>query len=158
MAGWPSGFAFILSFMAPLYSIGWTLFLLPNCQFMTSLIPPGGYDASIHMSEEASNAATAIPWAIVSNTKNDIFLCLPHVDQFYCCIDRPWLGYVARHVTPILMTYYSPGINVSLAFCMGTDLESVLSSPIGQPMGQILYTSLGRRGALALWCLIISTL
>lgn len=50
------------------------------------------------------------------------------------------------------------GINVSLAFCMGTDLESVLNSPIGQPMAQILYTSLGQRGALALWCLIISTL
>jgi hypothetical protein len=82
--------------MAPLYSIGWTLFLLSNCQFMTSLIPPGGYDASVHMSEEASNAATAIPWAIVSNTNNDIlFVFTPHVDQFYCCIDRPWLGYVA---------------------------------------------------------------
>lgn len=78
------------------------------------------------MSEEASNAATAIPWAIISSIAMSIVL--------------GW------------------GINVSLAFCMGTDLESVLSSPIGQPMAQILYTSLGRRGALALWCLIISTL
>lgn len=107
LAGWPSGFAFILSFMAPLYSIG-------------------GYDASVHMSEEASNAATAIPWAIISSIAVSIVL--------------GW------------------GINVSLAFCMGTNLESVLNSPIGQPMAQILYTSLGRRGALALWCLIISTL
>ncbi|KAG2351622.1 amino acid permease-domain-containing protein [Suillus spraguei] len=69
----------------------------------------------VHMSEEASNAATAIPWAIVR-------------------------------------------INISLAFCMGTDLGSVLNSPIGQPMAQILYTSLGQKGGLALWCLIISTL
>lgn len=107
LAGWPSGFAFILSFMAPLYSIG-------------------GYDASVHMSEEASNAATAIPLAITSSIAMSVVL--------------GW------------------GINVSLAFCMGTDLESVLNSPIGQPMAQILYTSLGQRGALALWCLIISTL
>ncbi|KAG1844504.1 amino acid/polyamine transporter I [Suillus subalutaceus] len=107
LAGWPSGFAFILSFMAPLYSIG-------------------GYDASVHMSEEASNAATAIPLAIISSIAVSVVL--------------GW------------------GINVSLAFCMGTDLESVLNSPVGQPMAQILYTSLGQRGALALWCLIISTL
>ncbi|KAG2356430.1 amino acid/polyamine transporter I [Suillus spraguei] len=53
---------------------------------------------------------------------------------------------------------YSIGINISLAFCMGTDLGSVLNSPIGQPMAQILYTSLGQKGGLALWCLIISTL
>lgn len=107
LAGWPSGFAFILSFMAPLYSIG-------------------GYDASVHMSEEASNAATAIPWAIISSIAVSVVL--------------GW------------------GINVSLAFCMGTNLESILNGPIGQPMAQILYTSLGKRGALALWCLIISTL
>ncbi|KAG2139156.1 amino acid/polyamine transporter I [Suillus bovinus] len=107
LAGWPSGFAFILSFMSPLYSIG-------------------GYDASVHMSEEASNAATAIPWAIISSIAVSVVL--------------GW------------------GINVSLAFCMGTDLESILNSPIGQPMAQILYNSLGQRGALALWCLIISTL
>ena len=26
----------------------------------------GGFDGPIHISEEASNAATAVPWAIVS--------------------------------------------------------------------------------------------
>ncbi|KAG2135194.1 amino acid/polyamine transporter I [Suillus bovinus] len=102
--GWPSGFAFILSLMAPLYTIG-------------------GFDASVHMSEEASNAATAIPWAIVSS------IAISAV-----------LGW---------------GVNVSLAFCMGTDVGSVFSSPIGQPMAQILYNSLGQKKALALWCLII---
>lgn len=105
LTSWPSGFAFILSLMAPLYTIG-------------------GFDASVHMSEEASNAATAIPWAIVSS------IAISAV-----------LGW---------------GINVSLAFCMGTDLDSILSSPIGQPMAQILYNSLGQKSALALWCLIIS--
>ncbi|KAG1724012.1 amino acid/polyamine transporter I [Suillus lakei] len=105
LAGWPSGFAFILSLMAPLYTIG-------------------GYDASVHMSEEASNAATAIPWAIINSI-----------------VVSAILGW---------------GINVSLAFCMGTDVGGILSSPIGQPMAQILYSSLGQRAALALWCLIIS--
>jgi hypothetical protein len=45
---------------------------------------------------------------------------------------------------------------VSLTFCMGTDLESILGSPIAQPMAQIFYNSLGQKGTLALWSLIIS--
>jgi hypothetical protein len=39
---------------------------------------------------------------------------------------------------------------------MGTDLESILGSPIGQPMAQIFYNSFGQKGALTLWSLIIS--
>ncbi|KAG2062043.1 amino acid transporter [Suillus hirtellus] len=104
LAGWPSGFAFILSLMAPLYTIG-------------------GYDASVHMSEEASNAAMAIPWAIVGSIA---------VSAVIGC-----------------------GVNISLAFCMGTDVGSVFNSPIGQPMAQILFNSLGQQKALALWCLVI---
>ncbi|KAJ8594347.1 amino acid transporter [Rhizopogon salebrosus TDB-379] len=102
--GWPSGLAFILSLAAPLWTIG-------------------GYDSSVHMSEEASNAAVAIPWAIISSIAMSAVL--------------GW------------------GINVSLAFCMGTDLSGILSSPIGQPMAQILFNSLGQKGALAVWCLVI---
>ncbi|KIJ50209.1 hypothetical protein M422DRAFT_224818 [Sphaerobolus stellatus SS14] len=44
--GWPNGFAFFLSWLAP----AWTI---------------GGFDSSVHISEEATNAATAVPWAIV---------------------------------------------------------------------------------------------
>jgi hypothetical protein len=55
----------------------------------------------------------------------------------------------------ILRQFPYLGINVSLAFCMGADLNGILTSPIGQPMAQILYNSLGKRGALALWCLVI---
>ncbi|KAI0728352.1 APC amino acid permease [Irpex lacteus] len=44
-SGWPNGFAFILGFQAPLWTI---------CSF----------DSSVHISEEASNAAVAVPWAI----------------------------------------------------------------------------------------------
>lgn len=43
--GWPTGFVFMLSWLCP----AWTI---------------GGYDSAIHVAEEASNAATAVPWAI----------------------------------------------------------------------------------------------
>ncbi|KAG2354803.1 amino acid transporter [Suillus spraguei] len=102
--GWPSVFAFVLSLLAPLWTIG-------------------GYDSSVHISEEASNATSAIPWAIIGSIAVSAAL--------------GW------------------GINVSLTFCMGTDLEGILNSPIGQPMAQIFYNSFGQKGALALWSLVI---
>lgn len=100
--GWPNGFAFILSFQAPLWTI---------CSF----------DSSVHISEEASNAAVAVPWAIT--------------------------GAIA--IAGIL----GWAINVSLTFCMGTDLDSLISSP--QPMAQIFLNSFGRKGALAIWAVIV---
>ncbi len=63
--GWTPGYAFILSFLAPLWTI---------CEFSPSCISAaeftnrtqiGSFDSSVHISEEASNAATAVPWAIV---------------------------------------------------------------------------------------------
>ncbi|PPQ75687.1 hypothetical protein CVT26_001521, partial [Gymnopilus dilepis] len=47
------------------------------------------------------------------------------------------------------------GVNVALAFCMGTDIENILSSPIGQPMATILFNSFGQKGTLAVWSGII---
>jgi amino acid transporter len=102
--GWPDGYAFILSFLAPLWTI---------CSF----------DSAVHISEEASNAASAVPWAIV------------------CAIGIAGvLGWA---------------INVSLAFCMGTDLESINHSPIGQPMAQIFFNSFGQNGTLAVWAIVV---
>ncbi|TDL24693.1 amino acid transporter [Rickenella mellea] len=46
--GWPDGYAFILSFLAPLWSIG-------------------AYDSSVHISEESTNARVAVPFAIISS-------------------------------------------------------------------------------------------
>ncbi|CUA75899.1 putative amino-acid permease PB24D3,02c [Schizosaccharomyces pombe 972h-] [Rhizoctonia solani] len=43
---YPDGFAFFLSWLAPVWTIG-------------------SYDSSVHISEEASNAAVAVPWSIV---------------------------------------------------------------------------------------------
>jgi len=41
-------------------SCRWTL------SYRADWIKPGSFDSSIHISEEASNAAVAVPWAIVS--------------------------------------------------------------------------------------------
>lgn len=101
---WPNGFAFILSFLAPVWTI---------CSF----------DSSVHISEEASNAATAVPWAIV------------------------W----AIGIGGIL----GWAVNVTLAFCMGQDLEGIMGSSLGQPMAQIFFNSFGQKGTLAIWSFII---
>ncbi|KAI0717739.1 APC amino acid permease [Cerioporus squamosus] len=104
VSGWPDGFAFMLSFLSPLWTI---------CSF----------DSSVHISEEASNAATAVPWAIV-----------------YAIGIAGVLGWA---------------INVALAFCMGTDLDAILNSPIGQPMAEIFLNSFGQKGTLALWSIVV---
>ncbi|KAH8115111.1 amino acid transporter [Phellopilus nigrolimitatus] len=101
---WSPGFAYILSFLAPLWTI---------CSF----------DSAVHISEEASNAAVAVPWAIV--------------------------GAIA--VSGVL----GWAINVSLAFCMGKDLEGILNSPIGQPMATIFTNSFGQKGTLGLWAIVV---
>ncbi|EMD30994.1 hypothetical protein CERSUDRAFT_127671 [Gelatoporia subvermispora B] len=102
--GWPDGFAFILSFLAPLWTIG-------------------GFDAGVHTSEEASNARTAVPWAIVSSV-----------------VIAGILGW---------------DINVVIMFYMGTDLDNIMASPIGQPMATILFNSLGQKGTLAMWSIVV---
>ncbi|ETW76157.1 amino acid transporter [Heterobasidion irregulare TC 32-1] len=101
---WPNGYAFILSFLAPLWTVG-------------------GLEASIHLSEEASNANVAVPWAIIAS------VTIANV-----------IGW---------------GINVALAFNMGTDMESILNSPVGQPMAAILFNSFGNRGTLAVWAIAV---
>ncbi|KAG6908706.1 hypothetical protein DXG01_003639 [Tephrocybe rancida] len=100
--GWPKGFAFIASFNAPLWAIS-------------------GYDSCVHISEEASNAATAVPWAIT--------------------LAIATAGIVGW------------AINMSLAFCMGTDLQALYDSD--QPMAQIFFQSFGQKGTLAIWAIVV---
>jgi len=49
LSDWPAGFGFVLSFLAPMWTIN-------------------GYDSCLHISEEASNASIAVPWGIVLST------------------------------------------------------------------------------------------
>ncbi|KAF8173700.1 amino acid/polyamine transporter I [Pholiota molesta] len=104
---WPSGFAFLLSFLAPAWVIG-------------------GTDSSVHISEEVKNANIAVPRAIVLSTA---------------------LGCI-----------FGWAFIVCIAFNMGTDMVSILSNPIGQPMATIIFNSLGLHGTLAIWSLIILTM
>ncbi|KAI0027596.1 amino acid/polyamine transporter I [Vararia minispora EC-137] len=103
-SGWPDGFAFILSFLAPLWAVG-------------------AFDASVHISEEATNASVAVPWALMSATS--------------------------------IASVLGWGIVISIAFNMGTDLQAILNSEIGQPMAVILFNSFGRSGTLAVWIVVV---
>ncbi|KAF8815426.1 amino acid transporter [Phlegmacium glaucopus] len=104
VSGWNNGYAFILSFLSPLWAIG-------------------AFDSTVHISEEATNANVAIPYAIILATTSSVVI--------------GW------------------GLNVALAFCMGTDTQTILQSPIQQPMATILFNSFGQRGTLALWAFVV---
>jgi hypothetical protein len=45
-------------------------------------------------------------------------------------------------------------IVIVMAACMSTDLESLLATPFGQPMAQIYYDAVGKRGAIGLMTLL----
>ncbi|KAF7974533.1 hypothetical protein HWV62_12002 [Athelia sp. TMB] len=92
-SAWPNGFAFILSFLAPLWAIG-------------------AFDSTLHISEEAANANIAVPWAMIS-----------------ACSIAGILGFALQ------------GVNVALAFCMGTDIDAILASPIEQPLATLTSAS-----------------
>ena len=53
------------------------------------------------------------------------------------------------------LTRVFPAINVSLAFCMGTDLDSIVNNSIGQPMATIFFNSFGQKGTLGLWAIVV---
>jgi hypothetical protein len=108
----------------------------------------GGFDSSVHISEEASNAATATPWAIVWSISIAGVLGLG--------------SYFTNFTISALVTHHvirpcDTAVNVTLAFCMGKDLEGLMGSGFGQPLAQIFFNSFGRRGTLAIWSFIIVT-
>jgi len=51
--------------------------------------------------------------------------------------------------------FFDAAVNVTLAFCMGRDLEGLMDSILGQPMAQIFLNSLGQKGTLVMWSFII---
>ncbi|KAJ7719546.1 cytochrome P450 [Mycena maculata] len=94
-----------------------------------TLAPPwasGGFDAGVHLSEEAQNANVAVPWAIVYTIGAGTTLGL--------------------------------GVQIALAFCMGTDTVDILWSPVQQPLSTILLNSFGKRGFLVVWSFIFVAL
>ena len=82
----------------------------------------GVYDCSVHMSEEASNAATAVPIAIISSQGVALVLGLG---------EASYTSFSSAIADAVL------GINIALAFNMGTDIGSIMTSPIGQPLATV---------------------
>lgn len=101
---WPTGWCFILAFLAPIWSIGF-------------------FDSCIHMSEEALHAAKAVPIGILTSSG-----C--------ACV----LGFLVVSI---------------LAATMNPDVSHTIGSVYGQPMAQIYYDALGKKGALGFTALII---
>jgi amino acid transporter len=94
---WPTGWAFVLSFLAPIWSIGF-------------------FDSCVHMSEEALHAAKAVPLGIIWSSG--------------CACT---LGFLILSI---------------IAASMNQDVNATMNSVFGQPMAQIYYDALGKRGAL----------
>jgi amino acid transporter len=97
---WPNnGWAFMLSFLTPVWVVS-------------------GFESSATIAEEASNAAKAVPFAMISSL-----------------------------VTAAITGW---AVIITIAFCMGSDVISIVTSPLGQPLAQIVFNSLGKKGAIAL--------
>lgn len=141
MNGWINGYAFILSFLAPLWTICESFLHQRSPINLTS--PIGSFDSSVHISEEASNAATAVPWAIIGAISIAGVLGTGEFANQYIFFESP--GF----------THSNTAINIALAFCMGTDLDGIMASPSGQPMAQIFFNSFGQKGTLAIWVCFI---
>jgi amino acid transporter len=103
----------------------------------------GSFDSAVHISEEASNAATAVPWGIIWS------VCIAAIFGLGITLSF----YHAQLVTESKIS--NVAVNVTLAFCMGQDLESLMNSSLGQPMAQIFLNSLGQKGTLVMWSFII---
>jgi amino acid transporter len=94
-----NGWAFMMSFLTPVWVVS-------------------GFESSATIAEEASNAAKAVPFAMVSSL-----------------------------VTGGLTGW---AVIITIAFCMGTDVVDLVTSPLGQPLAQIAFNSLGKNGSIAL--------
>lgn len=101
---WPTGWNFILAFLAPIWSIGF-------------------FDSCVHMSEEALHAAKAVPLGIIWSSG-----C--------ACV----FGFLVLSI---------------IAAVMNQDVNATINSVFGQPMAQVYYDALGKKGALGFMGVLI---
>ncbi|OQE15691.1 hypothetical protein PENSTE_c027G04784 [Penicillium steckii] len=94
---WPTGWTFIMAWLSPIWTIG-------------------AFDSCVHMSEEATHAARAVPLGIIASAG-------------LCGV----LGWLCLTV---------------IAAAMSKDISGILNSSFGQPMAQIYFDALGKKGAL----------
>lgn len=98
----------------------------------------GSFDSSVHISEEASNAAVAVPWGIVGAIAIAGVLGTGQFPR-----SNVASAYADTHAA----------INIALAFCMGTDLQGLYDSD--QPMADIFVQSFGRNATLGIWAIVV---
>ncbi|OLL26794.1 GABA-specific permease [Neolecta irregularis DAH-3] len=103
LSTWSSGFNFCLAWLTPVWTIA-------------------SFDSCVHISEEATNAANAVPWAI----------------------------FLATSVSGILGFL----INIVIAFYMNPNVEALVNSDFGQPLAQIIFDALGKRGVLIIFAFL----
>ncbi|KAG8722449.1 GABA-specific high-affinity permease, partial [Ceratobasidium sp. 423] len=48
-------------------------------------------------------------------------------------------------------------MNVAIAFCMGTNVDSILNDDIGQPLAAIFFNSFGEKATLRIWAVVVIT-
>ncbi|RJE21117.1 Permease [Aspergillus sclerotialis] len=101
---WPTGWSFVLAWLSPIWSIGF-------------------FDSCIHMSEEAVNAAKAVPLGIIWSASA-------------ACV----LGFLVLSI---------------IASVMDQNINHTLNTVYGQPIAQIYYDALGKRGALGFMGVLI---
>lgn len=94
-----NGWAFVMSFLTPVWVVS-------------------GFESSATIAEEASNAAKAVPFAMISSL-----------------------------VTAAVTGW---AVIITIAFSMGQDVISIVTTPLGQPLAQIAFNSLGKSGSIAL--------
>lgn len=85
---WPTGWAFMLAWLSPIWTIG-------------------GFDSCVHMSEEASNAAKAVPYGIMMSIGSCWILGFIIMIVIAACID-PNLDNVlsSKYGQPMAQIYY----------------------------------------------------
>ncbi|KAF2642155.1 gaba permease [Massarina eburnea CBS 473.64] len=83
------------------------------------------------------------------------------IGGFDSCVHMSEEASNATKVVPygILMSigscwFFGTIICIVIAACMSTDIDSILGSPFGQPMAQIYYDALGKKGALGFMSLL----
>lgn len=77
--------------------------------FMTGLTNPNfafiGIDGAVHLAEDALNAASAVPWALIAAVGIGFATCLPFVVAMFYCISSPEGILMALPIPPIFTIF-----------------------------------------------------
>lgn len=130
---WPNGFAFLISFNAPLWTI--------------SESGDSGFIMVAQLGRWIRRVCAHQRGSVQRCCCGSLGNCHGYRYSWHC-----WMLCVVA-LDPLLLLTDGSVINMSLAFCMGTDLQALSDS--SQPMAQIFFQSFGRRVTLLIWAFIV---